>query len=505
MKKGFSIYLIFLLQNVLLGEDAVPPVITDIDPLKISYNLSVENATIGQPLLLTITLKSNIPFYKINALSVKLPFLEDGNFKIQERDLKKSLNSNKAVGIPVGGRRLIGRWLNDKTIETNFILIPQATGLLSLKTITANYSVDPKNKTRKQYQYPAYYNNQFFKQVGTGNKYTAHSTEQHIAVKTIPAGTVPNNFNNSYYPFKITTIAKPLSVEVGQPITLTITLSDYPFLENIQLPALSIFSEFNQLFTIPPNRSDKELHDQSITYRQTIRPRSIKTTTIPAITLNYFDPTLNQFVEISSEEISISVKPGSHLTANEVQLSSGQTLLNKVRRSKNGIHHNFKISLDKHPAFKSGELRILIFTLTPIFAFIAFYYLTYFNRLQLFHPLIARSVKAKETAFDELSTIENENRNLRESHRKALIILQLYLVKKLEKDEPLIPWSDLLIAINHRTNEPNLTSRIKTIILNCESVGYTNLDNSTNTLDSNISKIKEIIASVDNRIGSSKI
>lgn len=328
------------------------------DKLKLTTELSSTKVYLGQPLTLKFTWESKIPLSSIKALDLFLPILSHQAFK--NKDKKTNVQRTKrTIGIPVNNTRVIANsWEKKEGNVTTFflsfekVIIPQKTGVFeftpSRLICSAVKPLPPgQNKKRNRWnQYPSYFNNDFFANASDTKKwdrFIVNTERTKIEVQALPPEGQPANFNGIIGKFDLEVTATPLDAKVGTPVTLTMIVKNYPYVEIIDLPALKSQPTLAHNFMVPKERSPGLFKDNTKVFIQSIRPTSDKVTFIPAIRVSYFEPTTGKYEFAQSTPIAISVTPNDSFTEFDLDFADGSTIKNVVEKNQVGIRHNYEV------------------------------------------------------------------------------------------------------------------------------------------------------------------
>jgi hypothetical protein len=149
-------------------------------------------------------------------------------------------------------------------------------------------------------------------------------TVSHAPIRIVPppeAGR-PASFAGAVGRFDFSVLAKPLAVAVGDPVTLTLTVTDRTpvptRMESLQPPALDEVPGLGERFRIPTDPLAGVVAGRRKTFTQTIRARDDTVTAIPSIAFSYFDPDAGQYLTLSSDPIPITVEPSAVVTMDDV-------------------------------------------------------------------------------------------------------------------------------------------------------------------------------------------
>jgi hypothetical protein len=322
------------------------------DRMTLDQQLTTKSVYVGEPVLLKTVWDSTYQFGAIKAVDFHFPVLNDKRFQIlelHEPDLEKNAN---ATGLPVHGTRVLAMRKSyqdgetqHQSLEFTKVLIPKKSGQIVIPPATLLCAAEQEKDTnnpkqrRSAFQYPAYFDNTFFDQNVTGGNWQRIYTESQpleLEVKPLPTAGRPDLFNGMVGDYGIEVVAEPSDVRVGEPITLTITITSTHFMENIFFEALRYQPYLVNRFEIPSDRSLPQLSGKSKIYTQTIRPLSTSNNEIPPIQLAYFSPTANAYVVAESKAIPIRVS-----AAEEIGVFGRGNFQNRLRTVEEGIRQNY--------------------------------------------------------------------------------------------------------------------------------------------------------------------
>ncbi|MGD9949305.1 MAG: BatD family protein [Desulfobulbus sp.] len=131
-----------------------------------------------------------------------------------------------------------------------------------------------------------------------------------IEVKQLPTDHQPHDFSGAIGHFNLLVEAKPTKVEVGDPITLDMTVAGEGNFDRVETPK---FSEDPKWKTYPPSAEFKEGEHPTQGkkhFEQAIVVKDDQVTEIPPVSFVYFDPATEQYVTLTSPPIPLSVKRG---------------------------------------------------------------------------------------------------------------------------------------------------------------------------------------------------
>ncbi len=141
-----------------------------------------------------------------------------------------------------------------------------------------------------------------------------------VDVRAVPTEGAPRSWNGAVGEFDLAVEARPTSVSVGDPITLTITVTDRSgsaSLGGLQAPPLADAPALVDRFRVARDAAAGVVEGRRKVFTQTIRALSDAVEEIPPIELAAFDPATGGFRVVKSTAIPIVVRPSAVVRAIE--------------------------------------------------------------------------------------------------------------------------------------------------------------------------------------------
>jgi hypothetical protein len=170
---------------------------------------------------------------------------------------------------------------------------------------------------------------------------TACPTAIHTLVDAPPSHGQPDTWAGAVGQYAFDVTANPTDVVVGEPITLTMRITDRGNgrgdLNLLQAPRLERDKTLAKHFRVPDERPGGVVSGNTKIFTQTIRPTSVESTVIPAIPFAFFNTQTGSYETSLSRPIPLSVTSAKHVDASAVAGvlpaadSSTQTELTAVR------------------------------------------------------------------------------------------------------------------------------------------------------------------------------
>ena len=149
-----------------------------------------------------------------------------------------------------------------------------------------------------------------FGQFGERREVEINSEPIAFEVKPLPAN-APASFSGAIGNFTMTTEAKPKNVQVGDPITVTSTISGRGNFDRVNSPVLEDEHGWHKY---PPSSKFKQDDDVGIsgtkTFEMVLSPNE-KKQSIPLLAFSYFDPVKERYMTLHGDPIAITVQGGA--------------------------------------------------------------------------------------------------------------------------------------------------------------------------------------------------
>ena len=333
---------------------------------KLRLELSKDTCYVGEPVILTVT------WYigkNVNDFNFNLPVIHDKRFEFDDTDIDKQ-SGKKLYRIRLGDGEVIGeqgQGLYDgkryTTISFKKVLIPVKLGIIPIDEATVTCSALSGYSRRSNDPFSSFFDDDFF---GSSRRavyktVVVPSNTLSLKVRELPTEGKPANFSGNIGNYKIETSASPLKVNVGDPITLTITLSGPEYLKHVELPPLNGQADFKNRFKIPDDMASGEIKGNSKIFTQTIRPLNANVKEIPPVELPYFNTEKGEYMIAKSDPIPLTVKETKVIT-----------LLDAEGKTETPVAGNDIESLGKGIAFNYEDMSVIEKRhLTPLSCFMA--------------------------------------------------------------------------------------------------------------------------------------
>src|SRR6266446_2798339 len=149
-----------------------------------------------------------------------------------------------------------------------------------------------------------------FSQLGERREVEIKSEPVALEVKPLPPH-APPSFSGAIGNFTITTDAKPKTVQVGDPITVTSTISGRGNFDRVNAPVIEDERGWHKYPPSSKFKQDDEVGISGTKTFETVLSPNEKKQAVPLLAFSYFDPVKEQYVTVRSEPIAISVQGGT--------------------------------------------------------------------------------------------------------------------------------------------------------------------------------------------------
>jgi hypothetical protein len=371
------------------------------------------------------------------------------------------------------------------TLTWSKIISASQPGLLEVppSSISCKASAGLARDTRRRNSSPLddFMNDDFFR---SGRReilktFVAHAEPMSLTVLPLPEEGKPEGFSGAIGRFHMEVAAHPTQVNVGDPITLTLSVSGPETLENVQLPPLSQNVALEKDFKIPEEMAAGVVKDGAKTFTQTLRAKSDSVTAIPSLRFAYFDPDLGKYQVAQSPPIPLEVKATRVVTASDVE---GRTAAPAVRSEleawSQGIAHNYEgpdLLVNQHFGFSTflrSPLWMTAFGL-PFCLYLLLLVTVRMRRDRLTDPDKFRSKKALQTFKQSMKALQRPaSTETEEAYAHILEAVRQYLGDKLKTEGAALTFKDAQTLLSVSGVNEEILQRLEELFIQCEHGRY---------------------------------
>ena len=478
----------YLLTPKIEGNFIIGPVIMNLSGS--NYQSEPITVTIKKPN--PIKPNENRSVYTETSISKKTPYINEQvvyTFKLFRKTEARNLNLSMPYDESffrkenLGKAKRYSRVINGIAYdvdEVSIALFPIKIGESTIPPSMMELDLIHRTQTnRRRDPFTRFFNDPFFGGV-TQNKHKILSTKS-IKVNTqpLPKKGKPNGFKNLVGQFSITATVGKESFDAGDTTTLTFTVSGIGNVMDVSLTDLNLGDQFK----IYPDQPifTKSIHGNQIggekIFKFALVPFTTGRQTISSISLNYFDPDKNEYNTISTNPISLTIKPGTGTeNLNLVQSKTAPTQQNGstvsiLARDILPIHTRVEdfqsVTFDKNQ-----RIMYMVGILFPILIYlIAAGYIRYNHKMNEDMSYSRRQV-AHRKAMKKLDQLSVSNPEPKDFVRELSQIIREYIGDKLNLQGTAFTSKEVGEKLNKNTFTDDKIFAIKKLLEKFESMQY---------------------------------
>jgi len=206
------------------------------------------------------------------------------------------------------------------------ILFPIASGDITIEPVRLRSVLKKpaERQPRRRSLFDDFFFDDFLERTqGTEVEMLANPVTLHVL--PLPSEGRPENFSGAVGQYHLTASVNKREVEVGEPITLTVTVQGRGNLKNLPEPALPDLEAFDR-YPSPKKESisvkDGTL-DGKVTFEYLLVPRTTDANQIGPVQLNYFNTALERYMTEKSDAVALNVLPSARKEEETIVLGAG--------------------------------------------------------------------------------------------------------------------------------------------------------------------------------------
>lgn len=268
------------------------------EAFKLRASFSKDEVYVGESLLFSLV------WYigdDVNSFDLRIPFLDRKEFRFSDPPLDSTQGSATRLRIPLGRQEITAIRGEDRLDKRQYT------------TLTIKRVVTPRKIGR--YYIPK----AMVSLVSDSTPFVIPSNELSLVVNPLPEKNKPKDFSGIVGDISITAEAEPREAAVLEPITLTVSLSGDPYLEQFELPPIGELVGFKNQFKLTGGVDTTVESNTGRTVTLSIRPLHPGIEEIPPITVSFFDPEQQRYRRTSSKPIPITVREEQVMTLEDLE------------------------------------------------------------------------------------------------------------------------------------------------------------------------------------------
>jgi len=300
-----------------------------------------------------------------------------------------------------------------------------------------------------------------------------------LTVLPLPEEGKPANFAGWVGRYQVETSASPTEVSIGDPITLTLSISGSEYLDKVELPPLAKDAAIDQDFKVPEEMAAGVVRGTVKEFTQTLRPKHAEVKAVPAIKLLFFNPESGRYEIAESSPIPLTVKPARILTSADVEGKSGETAVrqSELETWSQGIAHNYEgpevleRQFFRIPVIVASPAWLAVMVV-PFLAFVSLLVYTRVRQRQTADPDRMRSRKAFARFRQKVGGLGAEGSQASDACALLLDAVRVYLGDKLRLNGTALTFADIEEKLVAAGIEGGLRERLRGLFAACEQGSY---------------------------------
>jgi hypothetical protein len=170
------------------------------------------------------------------------------------------------------------------------------------------------------------------------------SNELSMTVEPLPKQGQPSNFTGIVgEDLQVESSLSPTTMNVGDPVTLEVTISGLASVGSAQIPPLDTMDALSESFALYPDSTGVTVNDGRKTFSMTVRAKAEDVEEVPPVEVPYFDTDTGSYEIARSQPLAVTVKPTRVVTSEDLEggEDTGGTKTS-VHDSEPGIRYNYQ-------------------------------------------------------------------------------------------------------------------------------------------------------------------
>jgi len=463
------------------------------DQLDLEVTLSQQQCYVGQPVIITVKfyISANVGDFQFN-----IPVFNGDDFYIEEPDVSnpqaKLYRLNNGIAVMVSQYRVVHKDKESILLSFSKVLIPKRSGKIAMQPASVSAAV-AVGRSRSRDPFDSFFGGQT-----QYRRFIVSSEPLELEVLPLPRQDKPAQFYGLVGQYTISASATPTTVNVGDPITLTVKIGGSKYLKPVQWPEIENVPALAANFKIPTQKASPTIDGGFKVFTQTIRANNDQVTEIPPIPLAYFDAEQGKYVTAETEPIKLEVAPTKILTNADME-GSGFTPVNReIEAIKKGLSANYE-ALDTLNDMSFSPLAAIsspgyaVIWTVPLLGLISSLFIKLFSHTSPEKIAARRRRQACGKALGQLkklATIDTAQQN------EALVsIMKNYIGEKFDKTAGSLTPDDCYDAIIAATQDAQDADEYRAIIAGFEAGRYAPMEI---TIDSDkIRQVSELVRNIE--------
>jgi hypothetical protein len=289
----------------------------------------------------------------------------------------------------------------------------------------------------------------------------------------LPTKGRPANFTGEVGNFKLSAVADPTTVNVGDPINLTLVIEGPEFLDQVECPDLTAQADLTANFRVSQNSEPGTIQGNRKVFKRIIRATHPDVKEIPPIQLPYFDTAKGSYEVAESRPIPLQVRATKVVTAQDAEGQDAPTPVTRaIKKRGKGLAANYEDSSvlrDQRAGLQilTSPLWLVALAGTPL-AYSLLALGVGFHRRRHADPAALQARKARTICLKSLASARTEE----DAHGATLAALRAYFGAKFALTAGALTYQDLAPKLSEAGVPPELGDELQALFEHCELGRY---------------------------------
>jgi hypothetical protein len=313
----------------------------EFDEFQLTMRIDKSSLYVGEPTEVTMAwyLPPNVtqgPY----SFDLQLPSGAFDVFPLRSSASTAEEQAGNVAEVTVNGRRHIASVRRERVAQRDVYVVtarvvvqPKRSGRLEVGPAAVTFNAITGRRRRSFFDDP-------FADPVTTERAIARADARAVQVQPLPEIGRPDDFSGLVGAYEVSAVAGPTEVSVGEPITLSVSISGPDPIERVPAPDLSRDPAFSDRFRFSTEAPEVGITPGTMTVVQTIRARDDSVTEIPPVELPYFDTGTGSYRVARSDPIRLEVRPTRTVTAADALGGDGEVAVDELEAQQGGIAAN---------------------------------------------------------------------------------------------------------------------------------------------------------------------
>ncbi len=466
---------------------ATEPEVTEDFHLELKY--SKTKFYLGEPVILTVV------WYlakDVESVAFSVPIFQDEAFTFidpkVDQDPRKQYFQIQTGGVTALAEKGTGRFSGREYATLTFrkVLFARKPGTFETPeaTVSCKALVGYSGQQQRRGPFNGFFDDDFF---NSGRKavykaFVARSQPVVLTALPLPGEGKPPHFTGWVGCFQVEASASPTELSVGDPVTLSISVTGSEYLDDLELPKLIDDPEIERDFKVPEEMAAGVVRGTVKQFTQTLRPKNAEVKAIPPIKVPYFNPDKGRYEIAQSESIPLSVKAARVLTSTDVEGKSVETPFRRceLENWSRGIAYNYEgPEVLERQVFRISTMMTsppwLAVILVPLLAFLSLLVYTKVREHQRADPDRLRSQKAFVRFKQRVGAMGGKGALESDACAALLDAVRTYLADKLRHETRALTFTDIEKELKDQRIDAAVLERLKGLLAACELGSYSGM------------------------------